>query len=67
MEDYCDGLQYKQHPLFSIEPHSLQIMLYYDELEICNPLGLGGVLGITLVSTPLRLWRALKNIGKHVF
>ena len=27
----------------------------------------GGVLGITLVSTPLRLWRALRNIGKHVF
>ena len=26
-----------------------------------------GVLGITLVSTPLRLWRALRNIGKHVF
>lgn len=39
MEDYCDGSQFKQHPLFSNEPHSLQIMLYYDEVEVCNPLG----------------------------
>ena len=22
---------------------------------------------MTLVSTPLRIWRALRNIGKHVF
>ena len=29
--------------------------------------GGGGILGITLVSTPLRIWRALRNIGKHVF
>ena len=39
MEDYCDGLQFKTHALFSSEPHSLQIMLYFDEVEICNPLG----------------------------
>ena len=25
-------------PLYSIEPHALQIILYYDELELCNPL-----------------------------
>ena len=29
--------------------------------------GGGGVLGMTLVSTPLRIWRALRNIEKHVF
>lgn len=39
MEDYCDGADFKQHPLFSKQSTSLQIMLYYDELEICNPLG----------------------------
>lgn len=25
--------------MFSREPHALQIILYYDELELCNPLG----------------------------
>ena len=39
MEDYCDGLEFKRHALFSSEPHSLQIMLYFDEVELCNPLG----------------------------
>ena len=27
------------HPLFNADPHSLQISLYYDDLETCNPLG----------------------------
>ena len=31
MKDYCDGIQYKEHLLF---PHALQIMLYYDEVEM---------------------------------
>ena len=39
MEDYCDGLQFKRHTLFSSEPHALQVMLYFDEVELCNPLG----------------------------
>ena len=36
--DYCDGIFFKQHPLFSLEPHALQIILYFDDLELCNPL-----------------------------
>ena len=39
MGDYCDGVLFKNHRLYSIEPHALQIILYYDELELCNPLG----------------------------
>ena len=39
LEDYCDGTQFKQHPLFFNQPKSLQIMLYFDEVEVCNPLG----------------------------
>ncbi|XP_028418114.1 uncharacterized protein LOC114543241 [Dendronephthya gigantea] len=39
MRDYCDGYQFKMHPLFSVKPTALQIMLYYDDLETCNPLG----------------------------
>ena len=37
--DYCDGEAYKSHPLYSTHVNSLQILLYYDELEVCNPLG----------------------------
>lgn len=39
MGDYCDGTQFKEHPLLSTDLNALQIMLYFDELEVCNPLG----------------------------
>ena len=39
LSDYCDGTVYHGHPLFSSKPRSLQLMLYYDDLEVCNPLG----------------------------
>ena len=34
MESFCT-----KRPLFSISNDALQIFLYYDELETCNPLG----------------------------
>ena len=37
--DYCDGSDFLQHRLYSQEQNALQIMLYYDEVEVCNPLG----------------------------
>ncbi|XP_041868098.1 uncharacterized protein LOC121656927 [Melanotaenia boesemani] len=37
--DIVDGSLFKSHPLFSAKPSALQIMLYADEIEICNPLG----------------------------
>ena len=39
IEDFCDGTLFTRHPLFSQDPYALQIVAYYDELEICNPLG----------------------------
>ena len=39
IEDFCDGERYKNHPLFSKDASALQIIAYYDEVEICNPLG----------------------------
>lgn len=39
IEDFCDGQLFKQHALFSQDPFALQIIAYYDELELCNPLG----------------------------
>ncbi len=39
--DFCDGDMYKTNPLFTdnacIPP--LEIMAYYDDVEVCNPLG----------------------------
>ena len=37
--DYCDASACCTHPLFSIQPRALQIMLYYDDVEVCNPIG----------------------------
>ena len=37
--DYCDGTDFKKHPLFSVKKNSLQLIFYYDDVEICNPLG----------------------------
>ena len=37
--DFCDGTYFRDHPLFSASPHSLQVFLYYDDVELCNPLG----------------------------
>ena len=39
IRDYCDGTQFRSHPLFSVDGKALQLMLYYDDLETCNPLG----------------------------
>lgn len=39
LSDYVDGRSYKNHPLFSIHRDGLQIFFYYDDLEVCNPLG----------------------------
>ena len=39
LQDFCDSQKAKEHPLFSKHPCSLQIMLYFDEVELCNPLG----------------------------
>nr|XP_054587799.1 uncharacterized protein LOC129153069 [Nothobranchius furzeri] len=37
--DINDGIIFKTHPLFSKKNSALQLILYSDEIEICNPLG----------------------------
>ena len=39
LKDYCDGDLYRSHPLFSQDCYALQIVAYFDELELCYPLG----------------------------
>ncbi|XP_036138783.1 uncharacterized protein LOC118644388 isoform X2 [Monomorium pharaonis] len=39
LASFVDGDHFKNHPLFQMHRHALRIQLYYDELEIVNPLG----------------------------
>lgn len=39
VNDITDGDILKSHPLFSVRPNALQLILYTDEIELCNPLG----------------------------
>ena len=39
MEDYCDGEAFKSHALFSVQTTAIQILFYFDELEVCSPIG----------------------------
>ena len=32
MYDYQDGTFFKEHPLFSRNPHALQLIAYYDDV-----------------------------------
>lgn len=40
IEDYVDSIMATQHPLLvTTEELSIHLMMYFDELEVCNPLG----------------------------
>ena len=39
LHDFCDGSLFKNHQLFQAFPDALQLIIYFDELEVCNPLG----------------------------
>ena len=44
LEDYCDGSLFRNHPLFANHSESelclkLQLIKYFDEVEVTNPLG----------------------------
>lgn len=36
--DYCDGSFLKNHLYFQTNPNALQLLLYFDEIEVCDPL-----------------------------
>ena len=39
IEDVCHGSVFQTHPLFSSDPSAVQIIAFFDKLELCNPLG----------------------------
>ena len=71
MEDPCDGQLFKQHPLFSQDPHPLQIIAY-DEVKLCNPLGIRvkqhklGIIFSTLGNIHPNFWSSLQVINSSV-
>lgn len=36
---FRDGKKFTENELFMSHPTALQINLYYDDVEVCNPLG----------------------------
>ena len=57
LHDIVDGRLFKSHPLFSVKPSALQLILYSDEIELCNPLG-----AHTSVNKLLMFYYTLGNI-----
>ena len=68
LEDFCDGELIKNHPILC-NLKSLQIIAYYDELEVCNPLGTHtkkhklGIILFTLDNIPTRYRSTLRAIN----
>lgn len=65
---YCDGAQFRSHPLFEVCPDALQISLFFDDFEVTNPIGSKrgvhklGALYYTLQNIPSRLNSTLPHI-----
>jgi len=39
LADLCDSPKFKCHPLFGSNYNAIQLFLFFDECELCNPLG----------------------------
>ena len=39
LTDFCNGRVVCNHPIFKGDKLALQIVAYYDDIEVCNPLG----------------------------
>lgn len=39
LRDVCDGDYVINHVLFGKDPTALQVIAYYDDIEVVNPLG----------------------------
>lgn len=37
--DICDGTFCRNHPVFVEDPSGIKIMIYYDDIEVLNPIG----------------------------
>ena len=39
LKDFCDGCASKSHSLFAVHKNALQVLLYFDDIEVVNNLG----------------------------
>lgn len=39
LRDFCDGEDFKRHPLFGQDPQALILHCYFDDFQVTNPLG----------------------------
>jgi len=39
LRDFCDGSFVRQNKIFQAHKDALQLILYYDDIEVANPLG----------------------------
>ena len=39
IRDFCDGQFVKNHAVFTNHPNALHFIIYYDDIEVANPLG----------------------------
>lgn len=61
LASFVDGDHFKDHPLFQKHRHALRIQVYYDELEIVNPLG--SKTGILKLGA---FYYTIQNIPAHI-
>ena len=38
LTDFSNGSLFNEHPFFSNDPRAIQLLLYYDDVNVCNPL-----------------------------
>ena len=68
LKGYQDGLQYQQHEIFRNHPHALRFQLYYDDVEVTNPLGSKtgihklGLFYYTIQNLPRHLNSSMKSV-----
>lgn len=68
IKNYTDGVQYKKSNYFQRYSNALRIILYYDDIEVVNPIGSKtsihklGIFYFTLQNFPLHISTSSENI-----
>ena len=62
LSDFSDGTVYREHPVYQNHPQALQIVLYADEFDVVNPLGVHASVHKVLV-----FYYTVANIDRHLW
>jgi len=61
VSSFSDGVIYQQHPIYQAHPKALQLVLYADEFDVVNPLGVHAS-----VHKILAFYFTIANISRHL-